>query len=194
MPLTSTANQVEAPKSDFKPVPEDVYQVVIKDVDEKILPVFQAKSEDDVQVNYHFKFVILDGETADSKEQMVSAFCTNKWFGGNKRMQASKLVSLVKAVYAFYYPKLKVEDLTADEMTPAVINDLIGKQLRVSVKFNAEKTGNKVTEFMAIKKEIELPETVKLAEVAKKMLAKPTDEAKQKPAEEETGDSNDPPF
>lgn len=192
MPLTESANPVEAPKSDFVPVPEDLYQVVISDVEEKIMPRYQAKNEDDVEAFYKFKFVIINGEDEFSQEKVVSAFCTRKWFSGNKKVNPSKLVNLVKAVYAYYYPKLSVVELEADDMTPAVINDLIGKQLRVSVKLNEEGSANKITEFMAIKKELDVPETVKIASVAKKVLAKPSDEPSDPKKEEE--DDNNPPF
>lgn len=170
MPLSDASNRVEAPEQgDWKPVPEDIYQAVIKDVDEKIMKKFKSEDED---AFYVFKLVILD-EGEDIQGQSVNVFCARKWFGGSKKASPSKLVTLTKAVYAYYYPRVSVIELEADEMTPAVFNDMIGKQLRVSVKINEEGTANKVSDFMAIKKELEVPEDVKIAPVAKKHLAKP---------------------
>ena len=88
-------------------------------------------------------------------------------------MQPSKLVTLIGAVYSFYYPRLSVIELEAEDITYQAINDLIGKQLRVMVKMNDEKTGNKIVQFMGIKKELPVPETVKVAAVSKKALARP---------------------
>jgi hypothetical protein len=191
MPLTQTANPVEAPESrDWKPIPEDVYQVVIKDVDEKVMKKFQSEEED---AFYHFKFGILDG-VEEAKNQTVSTFCSRKWFSGNKKASPSKLVTLVKAVYAFYYPKLSVVELEADDMTIGTINDLIGKQLRVAVKLNADGTNNKITEFMAVKKEIEVPGDIVIQAVPNKMLAKPGDEAKSKEAKESQPAQDEIPF
>jgi flavin-dependent dehydrogenase len=189
MPLNDTAHGVEAPENkDWTPIPEDIYQVVIKDIDEKIMKKFQSEEED---AFYHVKFTILDGEGVAANQQ-VSCFCARKWFSGNKKMSPSKLVELVKAVYAFYYPKLSVVELEAEDMTIKVINDLIGKQLRVNVKLNAEGTNNKVSDFMAIKKQLPLSEDVKVAAVPKKAVEKPETEAKAEVTEEV--EENSPPF
>jgi hypothetical protein len=188
MPLTDTSMPVESPAGrEWKPIPEDVYQVVVKDVEEKIMKKFQSEEE---EAYYHFKFIILDG-LDDAKDAMVSTFCTRKWFAGNQRTKPSKLVNLVKALYAFYYPKLSVIELEADDMNVGVINDLIGKQLRITVKLNDDKTNNKITEFMAIKKELAVPETLNVADVPKKHLATPksTDATN-----EESSDTGDLPF
>ncbi len=48
---------------------------------------------------------------------------------------------------------------------------MIGKQLVVVVKLNDDKSSSKVTEFMTIEKELDVPEEVKLAET--KLVAKP---------------------
>lgn len=169
MPLNETAHGVEAPEQgDWKPIPEDTYQVVIKDIDEKFMKKYQSDEED---AFYHFKFAILD-DGEEVQGQIVSTFCARRWFSGNKKYSPSKLVGLVKAVYAHYYPKLSVVEVEAEDMTLPVINDLIGKQLRVVVKLNDDKTNNKVTDFMAIKKELGIPDEVVIAKVPKKMLPK----------------------
>lgn len=197
MPLTAAANEVTAPtKGDWKPVPEDLYQVVIKDVDEKIMKKFQSEEED---AFYKFSLVILDGANEESQHQSVSVFCTERWFAGNKKASPSKLVSLVKAVYGFYYPDLSVIELEAEDMTLPVINDLIGKQLRVTVKLNQDGTGNRITEFMAIKKELDVPDTITIARVPAKMLAKPGEtksvSKKSDSKESETEENHEPlPF
>lgn len=172
MPLTESANKVEAPRrKDFVPVPEDIYQVVIRDVEEKIGPKYMAKDEDDVEAQYLFKIAIIDGE-GDAKNAGLTIFCAIKWFTGGKKYSPSKLVNLFKACYAFYYPKIDVTDLNAEDITPIVVNDLIGCQLRVAVKYNADKSGNKITEMMSIKKELAIPEEINLAHVPAKLTTK----------------------
>lgn len=169
MPLTEVSNKVEAPESKgFTILPEDVYQVVIKDIDEKIMTKYKSAEED---AFYQFKFAVLD-EGEKIQGESINVFTSRKWFSGNKKAQPSKLVTLFKAVYAFYYPKLDIIELEADDITLQAINDLIGRQLRITVKLNDDKTGNKVTEFMAIKKEMDVPDTIKVATVSKKMSAK----------------------
>lgn len=194
MPITGDF-PVESTEWDL--IPEDVYQAVIKDIDEKETTKYQSEEKD---VQYFFKFGLLEGDEK-IKGQVVNAFASRKWFTGGKTTSPSKLVTLVKAVYGFYYPKMNVMMLTSEEMTPQVINDLIGKQVRISVKLNNEKTRNKVADFMTIKAEIELPEFVKVAEVAKKMVAKPAAKAVEddKPVEseaesEESEEGKDLPF
>jgi hypothetical protein len=183
MPLTNTAHGVEAPaQGEWKPIPEDTYQAVIKDVDEKIMKKFQSEEED---AFYHFKFAIIAPDDAEVNGQMVSAFCARKWFSGSKKASPSKLVTLVKAIYAHYYPKLSVVEIEADDMTLPVINDLIGKQLRIIVKLNDDKSNNKITDFMAIKKELAIPEEVVIARVPKSMLPKNRQNDPEPEAEEE---------
>lgn len=168
MPVTSES-KVEAPQGrTWKPIPEDIYQVVIKDVEEKIMKKYQSEEEELFDM---FKFMILDG-TGDAALAQVSCFCSLKWFSGNKKASPSKLVTLVKAVYAFYYPNLSVVELEAEDMDFKVINDLIGKQLRIAVKLTTDGTNNKVTEFMAIKQELTVPDEVKV-QFPKVNIAKP---------------------
>lgn len=180
MPLTEVSNRVEAPENKgFVTLPEDVYQVVIKDIDEKIMTKYKSAEED---AFYQFKLAVLD-EGENIQGETINIFTSRKWFSGNKKAQPSKLVTLVKAVYAFYHPKLDVIELEADDMTLQVINDLIGKQMRVTIKVNEEKTGNKVTEFMAVKREIEIPSGIEIAKVSKKMAVRESAPTNSKHAE-----------
>lgn len=195
MPLSSTSTRVEAPQGqEYSVIPEDVYQVVVKDIEEKTMKKFQSEDEDTF---YQFKLMLLEG---DEKilGQSVSVFCTRKWFSGSKKASPSKLVTFVKAVYAHYYPKLSVIELEAEDMTPEVINDLIGKQLRITIKVKPRSDGsgdtNNVTEFMAIKKELPLPEGVKL-EMPTEAAQPGSDKTEaEKPAEEKTENQSDIPF
>lgn len=162
MPVKGIA-QVTAPSGnkEWTPVPEDVYQVVIADIIEKDGKKYQ--SDEDV-VQYLFKLIILD--EGEQQKQQVSAFCSTSWFGGSggkKGYSPSKLVTIFKAIYGFYFPTISITDMEAEEANSLMVqNALIGAQLRITVKLNDDKTGNKVTEFMSIKKELPVPEDVKL--------------------------------
>lgn len=167
MPITEEFG-VEAPtQKEWLGVPAGVYQVVVKDIDLKDTTKYQS---DEKQTQYLFKFVILDGEN-EANLQILTSFVSRSWFKGNskKAFNPSKLVTIVEAIYAYYYPDLSVKELEAEDMTPPVINDLIGKQLKVVVKLNEDR--NKITEFLQIKAELDVPEEIKIAET--KLTAKP---------------------
>jgi len=166
MPLTG---DFATESAQWDVIPEDVYQVVIKDIDEKETTKYMSEEKD---VQYLFKFALLEGDEKILGSSLV-AYASRKWFTGGKTTSPSKLVTLVKAVYGFYYPKLNVNVLTAEDMNPQVINDLIGKQVRVSVKLNDDKTRNKVADFMTIKAEMKVPEKVEIVTIGKSMVAKP---------------------
>lgn len=170
MPVTEGFGAESPANRDWKPVPEGVYQTVIKDIEVKDTQKYQSE---EMTTQYLFKLVILDGKNEDSKLQMVVAYVSRSFFKGNsqKGFNQSKLVAFTKSLYKFYYPKLDVMLLEAEDMTDAVINDMIGKQIKVVVKLNADETSNKVTDFMAIDEELEVPEEVKIAPT--KLVAKP---------------------
>lgn len=157
MPVSGLAQVTESAGRTWKPVAEDVYQVVIKDITEKTVKKYQS-DEDTVQ--YLFKFVVLD--EGEFNQQMLTSFCSTSWFkGGVKGMNASKLVTIFRAVYGFYMPGIDVNSLKAAEVNSLMMqNVLIGTQLRVNVKLTDDKLGNKITDFMMIKKELPVPAEV----------------------------------
>lgn len=159
MPVQGLAKVTAPQQKEWTPVPEDVYQVVIADIVEKDGKKY--KSDEDI-VQYLFKLIILD--EGEQQKQMLTAFCSTSWFSGNKGMNPSKLVTIFKAVYGFYFPGINVTDMSAEEADNLMNqNVLIGAQLKITVKMNDDKTGNKVTDFMSIKKELLIPaEGVKL--------------------------------
>lgn len=170
MPITEGFGAESSGNKEWKPVSEGVYQVVIKDIDVKEVKKYKSEK---MTTQYLFKMVILDGDSEENQLQMVTAFVSRNWFKGasKKAFNPSKLVTLTKALYSFYYPKLDVSLLEAEDMSEGVINDMIGKQLKVVVKLNEEETSSKVSDFMVIKKELDVPEEVKIAETS--LLSRP---------------------
>lgn len=169
MPLEGNFPVEGQEQKNWATIPEGVYQAVVKDITEKDSKKYQSE---EMEVQYFFRFVLLDGEP-QYQGQIVSAFTSRKWFTGSKKYQPSKLVNIVKAVYGYAYPKIDVLKLEAEDMSPQVVNDLIGKQLMIVVKQNADKTGNKVTDFMVIKKELDVPKDFGVVTVNEKMLDTP---------------------
>lgn len=154
MPINEDINAATS-NGTFPPIPTDVYQVQIKDV----LTVKSKKynsNEEQIQLNY--KFIILD--EGEFKGRFLQAWSTLVWFTGGQGQRApSKLFMIIKAVHDFYYKDKKTGTSSVSEWTPdminaTVINDLIGKQLRVSS--SELPSGGKVTAFMPIK--VTLPE------------------------------------
>lgn len=127
----------------FEPVPADVYQIQITDVEER--ETFKYGSTTEKQMQFFFKSEIVDG---DEIGKGIVFFTTQSWFDGGKAGagKASKLYNLMKTVEG-----AKVADL--EEISEVEINGLIGKQLRVTAEIT-DTNKNKVTGFLAAKKEI----------------------------------------
>lgn len=147
------ANTVSIKKNeggDFEPVPADLYQVQITDVEEREGTKFNSTEK---VLQYMFKSVVVEGE---QKGKGIVFFAMPSWFDGGKKSKPSKLFNLFKTVYAFYQKDVDVKNI--EEVTGDMINALVGKQIRVTVELT-EANRNKVTGFMPIKKEIPYQET-----------------------------------
>ena len=133
-------------------VPADVYQVAITDVTETTGTDFKTGEP---KSQLRFVAEIVEG---DEKGKNVSFFTSYSWFNGGKNAKPSKLFNLFKTIYAHYLPDIKVNDIPL--VSAQEVNDLIGKQLRVTVE-ETEKGWPKVTSFVAIKKEVKYKAEVK---------------------------------
>lgn len=198
MPVKGLVQVTTPGNQEWTPVPEDIYQVVLKDIVEKDVPVWGAK-DGSMETKYLFKFVILD--EGEAQGQMLTDFAAPKWFSGNtkKKFSPSRLVTIFKAIYGHYYPKLDVGDLS--EPGTNQINDLIGKQVRVTVKVGGQDNNwNKITEYTKIKEEMEIPEGVKIEGVtsspkkAAPAPAKASEPEKEEDEEEEMEEEIDRPM
>jgi hypothetical protein len=152
MPL-QTPIKVEQPTGEgYEPVPDGLYQVVIKDVKLHKSKKYESDEEEEQLL---FSTTILNKQIGKG----IGIFARISWFNGvTKRgasVSASKLYSLVKAIYGFYHDKVDVDTLHADDVNMDFINDLLGKQVVLSVKLVNGK--NKITDFAVIEKELEVP-------------------------------------
>jgi hypothetical protein len=129
----------------FEILDADVYQVQIVDISEKEGTKFN--SSEPVQ-QFEFKCEVVEEENLGKR---VFIWTTQSWFDGGKSSKPSKLFDLVRQIYAFYHKDVNVKDM--EEINFQQLNDLIGKQLRVTVTVT-ENGRNRVVGFMPIKKEL----------------------------------------
>lgn len=151
-----------------------------------------------METKYIFRFVVVD--EGASQGLSISDFVTPTWFAElgkkNKKdepINPSKLVTILKALYGFYYPKLNVFNMSIPSI--GMINDLIGKQVRIAVKVKGDAPvegeedmrKNKITDYTVIKKELEVPEGVKVAKTAASRTSTPVTDLPDDGASEGTG-------
>lgn len=134
---------------DYKAVPADVYQVVITDVQlKKDQPKY--KDPNTLVTQLLFKCQVL---SEDENGHKIGFFTSDKWFAGNHNASPSKLFLVAKSVWDFYSPKSDILSLKDKDINMMFINNLLNKQIRVTVALT-DQGKNKVTTFMPIKKEI----------------------------------------
>lgn len=149
MPVQGEYKTVIPKPKATEPIPADVYQVLISDVnlEERANP-FEGG---ELQQRLAFNLTVLDEE---HKGKSLRVWVANKWFVNAKSGIKSGLYALSDAVFAGYGTKVDMD--FGISFNP---NDLIGKQVRVTlVQVDKEgKTFNKVTGYMPIKKEMSAP-------------------------------------
>lgn len=136
---------------EFDVLPEDIYHVVIEDVNLEERQVYQSK---DVEEVLNFKFTILDqGEYLGNKVwKKIRPILNAGWDGGSP----SDLYELWKSAMKVLPSQQQLENgLSGDE-----INSLIGEQLRVTLKVKTSQKGkeyNKIEGFMSAKSKLSAP-------------------------------------
>lgn len=143
--------------ADFEPLPADVYQVQIIDVDER--EGVKYGTQDEKVMQFMFKTQVVEGE---QKGKGLVVFTSESWFDGGKNSKPSKLFNLIRTIYSFYKDK-KIADMQV--ITDKDINGLVGKQIRLTVE-TTDAGKNKVAGFLPIKEEIEYEAKVTEPEAA----------------------------
>lgn len=135
-------------------LPEDSYQCVIERVELREGTKYMS-AETEMQLLFYIRPLGVDKEFENKLlfYQTTTSFFNGKSEKARAGVKASKLYNLIKTVYKFYEPKVKVEDMKPEEITDEVINSLEGKQIMAIVKVT-ETGKNKVSDIMAIKAEI----------------------------------------
>jgi hypothetical protein len=140
--ISNTKIKSNSDNSNFEPLPADVYQVQITDVEEREGTKYGTQ---DKIMQFMFKAEVVEG---DEEGKRLVFFTSESWFNGGKNgSKASKLYNLMKTVYGTN----TVEEM--DEITDKEINGLIGQQVRLTVEVT-DKNRNKVAGFLPIKKTV----------------------------------------
>jgi hypothetical protein len=137
-------------------LPEDSYQCVIDKVELREGTKYMS-TETEMQLLFYIRPL---GVAKEFESKLLFFQTTTSFFNGKTEraragVKASKLYNLIKTVYKFYQPKVKVDEMKPEEITDEVINSLEGKQIMAIVKVT-ETGKNKVSDIMAIKEEIKV--------------------------------------
>lgn len=141
-------------------LPEDSYQCVIERIELREGTKYMS-TEPESQLLFYLKplGVAPEFEKKLLFYQTSTSFFNGKSSSAKQSLKASKLYNLIRTIYKFYHPEVKVDEMEATEITDNVINQLEGKQLMAIVKIN-ENGNNKVSDIMSIKEEIKEGETM----------------------------------
>lgn len=149
------AKQNEGGSTERTTLPEDSYQCVIDKVELREGTKYMS-TEPEMQLLFYLRPLAV-GDEYKSKllfYQTSTSFFNGKSTSSKQSLKPSKLFMLIRTIYRFYKPDVKVEDMQPDEITDTLINDLEGKQVIAIVKIN-ENGNNKVSDIMSIKSQIE---------------------------------------
>jgi hypothetical protein len=133
--------------SSFEPIPADLYQVQILDVNEVEGTAYMSTKK---IMQFQFKLAIVEGEF---KDRVLFLWTSQTWFSGSegKATKPSKLFTLIKTINSYYYKDINTADI--EEITEKEINNLIEKQIRITVEIT-DNNKNKIISMTPIKKEI----------------------------------------
>lgn len=152
----------QSAQADFAPVvlPEDSYQCVIERVELRVGKKYMSE-EDEEQLLFYLKPL---GVAPEFENKLLFYQTTTSFFNGKSSstknaLKASKLYGLIKTVYKFYKPEVKVDEMKPEEITDQVINELEGKQVMAIVALS-ETGKNKVVSLLSIKEEIKADEVL----------------------------------
>lgn len=138
-------------RDEYDVMPEDVYQVIIEDVNLEERQVYQSQ---DVEEVLNFKFTVLEeGEFKGRKVwKKIRPTLNAGWDGGSP----SDLYELWKSAMKTLPTKEQLEvGLSGND-----VNKLIGQQIRVTLKIKTTQKGkeyNKIEGFMAVRTELAAP-------------------------------------
>lgn len=164
MPITEEIKITAPDQGEFKLLPNDVYQVILKDVEVRTMKKYKSEEE---APQLMYKFQVCDA--GEYNGAPLVGFSTFKWFDGGKGSNPSKLFQIFQAFYSYYEPKANLSEFEAEMINMDMINGLIGKQIRVTTAQTPNKK-NKLTAFMAIKEELPEPKELKPKNETKKDL------------------------
>lgn len=140
-------------KGNFEPIPQDMYQCVIRKIElKKDQPVYQSTEVEDV-LEFEFE-VVEDGQYKGRRLwKKVRPIMSAGWSKAGKSGSPSWLYKLFCAVN-----NIQLSDDEAKATDANTINGMIGKQVRLSVKVKDK--WNNITDMLPIKSELAVEEQV----------------------------------
>lgn len=143
-------NELEIKKQEsvsYPPLPNDVYQVELLDINTKVHPKYMKPDEKE-QV-FDFQFVVLEDGEFRARNLWAGYIKTYLYIGKNGKN------SLYQVLEAMLGRELTEEE-EANGITGKLLNDLIGKQCRLGTEIvvKGEKQYNKITQFLRAKKNL----------------------------------------
>ena len=152
MPINEDLNIEKKEKTEFKPLPEKIYQVEILDINLEERATYDTRNKPDDEKIYekvlNFQFTLLNGkegnESLRGRNLWENFVPTYLYIGKNGK---NKLYQIFEATLG--------HNLSPEEeatLGKEAINSLIGKQIQVVVKnqTKGDKTYNKIESFVAV--------------------------------------------
>lgn len=135
-------------------LPEDSYQCVIERIELREGTKYMS-TETEMQLLFYFRPLRTEIKNKLLFYQTTTSFFNGKAKSAKAGIKASKLYNLIKTIYKFYKPEVKVDEMTPEMITDDVINEIEGKQIVAIVKIN-DNGKNKISDIMSIKEEIKV--------------------------------------
>ncbi len=152
MPINEDLNIEKKEKTEFKPLPEKIYQVEILDINLEERATYDTRNKPDDEKIYekvlNFQFTLLNGkednESLRGRNLWENFVPTYLYIGKNGK---NKLYQIFEA--ALGHNLSPEEEATLGK---EAVNSLIGKQIQVVVKnqIKGDKTYNKIESFVAV--------------------------------------------
>ena len=179
-------------KQEFPPLPENIYQVELLDINAEKRPTYKTrnmpKDQQELETVLNFQFTLLNGK--DGKESLRGRnvwrnFVPTYLYEGSKGKNA--LMQILEAL-----TETNLSENSGNNWTTKELNELIGKQCRVGIKNKTKdnKTYSNIESFYQPEGEVE-PLT---DEEKEKAVVKKGDKSEDIEEVEEEIDADDIPF
>lgn len=159
MPVQDDLKIEKQEGKEYPPLPKDVYQVQLIDVEQQEKPTYDTrnKSEEEQQLEtvLNFQYALLEGKDKDQdlRGRRVWANFVPTYLYISSKNGKNKLYRIVEALLG---RELTLEE-EAKGITGKMLNELIGRQCRVSVepKTKGEKTYDNITDWLKSNNDLE---------------------------------------
>ena len=147
MPISGPVSVTGQSSKQFAPMPVDVYQFEVMDIESKMGTKFQSE---ELEEKFSFTFVCV--ERGEFYGRRLWRETNTKFVGGQK---PSNLYGVLCGITGKTFSKEECEDPSF--INESLLNGLIGKQIRLSVgqkQSQSGKTVNTITSFLPVKEQL----------------------------------------